>query len=436
MIKLWLLILMMMLPMSAWATVTANSILKVANATATCPSGSGTCPSTTNSSLTDNGTTVSTNETVSITGSGNTGIGTTSPDQALSVNGTIHSMTGGFEFPDGTTQTSANGGGGTFNTTNTTDSYTTGRVAIGTTSATPDSLKVDGSTSGSGTGDIEFFKDNIIANATIGNHFKVYKNQFSNGVGYIDTYIDGTTYGLAHIDFWPTNYLFAATNEFNLSVDAYNHVTLLKTIQSLGSTVHFKIANAQGTVWDSISDAADGVSLGVSAVADTTTNVAIPGSTVALTTSHFGLKLKHNNLDSATDAINSTALYVEEKPSAWFAAGTATNEYGIYLTMLHNAKNNYGIVLDDATVFNGLGTLTPASGLSIASNASIGTSYTSIAAPTNGLIVQGNVGIGTSSIHNTGLDIQGTGAYISMQSADGTQWKCKPANTTGVFTCS
>ena len=40
---------------------------------------------------------------------GKVGIGTTSPGQALSVAGTIESTTGGFKFPDGTTQTSAYG---------------------------------------------------------------------------------------------------------------------------------------------------------------------------------------------------------------------------------------------------------------------------------------------------------------------------------------
>ena len=43
---------------------------------------------------------------------GNVGIGTSAPSNPLSVNGIIQSLTGGFKFPDGTTQTTASTGSG------------------------------------------------------------------------------------------------------------------------------------------------------------------------------------------------------------------------------------------------------------------------------------------------------------------------------------
>jgi hypothetical protein len=50
-------------------------------------------------------------EAMRIDSAGNVGIGTTSPGQKLVAAGTIESTSGGFKFPDGTTQTTAASGG-------------------------------------------------------------------------------------------------------------------------------------------------------------------------------------------------------------------------------------------------------------------------------------------------------------------------------------
>lgn len=55
-----------------------------------------------------------TNSHLFVRDDGNVGIGTTAPGQKLSVAGIVESTTGGFKFPDGTTQTTAGGGSGLF----------------------------------------------------------------------------------------------------------------------------------------------------------------------------------------------------------------------------------------------------------------------------------------------------------------------------------
>jgi hypothetical protein len=65
-------------------------------------------------------------------GQGKVGIWTTNPQQALHVNGTIYSSSGGFQFPDGSLQTTAVTSPAQWITSTSDIYYSTGKVAVGT----------------------------------------------------------------------------------------------------------------------------------------------------------------------------------------------------------------------------------------------------------------------------------------------------------------
>jgi uncharacterized membrane protein len=81
------------------------------------------------------------NERMRILNTGNVGIGTTTPSQTLSVNGTIYSSAGGFKFPDGSTQTTAASGQWVTSGTNLYNANT-GNVGIGATNPANAKLEV------------------------------------------------------------------------------------------------------------------------------------------------------------------------------------------------------------------------------------------------------------------------------------------------------
>ncbi len=86
-------------------------------------------------STTPVGSNANASERLRITDAGRVGIGTNAPAYPLSVNGVVESLTGGFRFPDGTTQSTAavGGGGGGVTITSPDNSITVGGTSTAPT---------------------------------------------------------------------------------------------------------------------------------------------------------------------------------------------------------------------------------------------------------------------------------------------------------------
>lgn len=119
---------------------------------------------------------------------GNIGIGTTSPAYRLVVAGTIHSSTGGFRFPDGTTQTTA-ATPSQWTTSGSDIYYSAGNVGIGTT-AVLNALTVQGNLSFPANthlaGNIRLWQESNNADAFVSHAIgtEAYHNRYGAGSSY------------------------------------------------------------------------------------------------------------------------------------------------------------------------------------------------------------------------------------------------------------
>jgi hypothetical protein len=131
---------------------------------------------------------------------GNVGIGTTSPAEKLSVAGVVESIVGGFKFPDGTMQTSAATDGPGFWTASGTHIYSnnTGNVGIGTTSPA-EKLSVDGTVE-STSGGFKFPDGTVQATAATDGNGGRGITSISQGTGIVCTPNPVTTTGTVAVD--------------------------------------------------------------------------------------------------------------------------------------------------------------------------------------------------------------------------------------------
>jgi len=86
-----------------------------------------------------------------VNGGGNVGIGSLTPGVALDVNGTIRSTTGGFTFPDGSTQTSAASGGNSWSMASGNVYTTTASNNVGIGTSSPTGFEIENHNVGIGT---------------------------------------------------------------------------------------------------------------------------------------------------------------------------------------------------------------------------------------------------------------------------------------------
>lgn len=124
---------------------------------------------------------------------GNVGIGTTTPAYKLDVAGQIRSSSGGFVFPDGTTQTTASVGGGGSSQWTTSGSniyYNTGNIGIGTTNPTTGLLSIAAPDESVGSA-IAIRQSNA---ETYG--FDISLDQSFNGYMFLDRVYGGTKYNV------------------------------------------------------------------------------------------------------------------------------------------------------------------------------------------------------------------------------------------------
>jgi len=396
---------------------------------------------------------------------GKVGIGTTTPGQKLSVAGTIESSSGGFKFPDGTTQTSAwTAAGWTENASANTVYTTTGRnIGIGTM-APVNKLDVEGGlavgATYSGTNTAPTNGLLVEGNVGIGTTAPANKLDVEGGL------VVGATYSGTNTA--PTNGLLVEGNvgigtttpgyKLDVSGDirAANHVYVgSATLYKAGSKTAQKEENVGATVadkgWYRVAYIADSHGRGQNTVTVYTTGgVYAPRSTtirwwhdystnagltiLSETGSHYWDEARITGDTPGPDGYNTKAYleihFTQDMPEPFYLSMQYDGGYargGLYFdpllpgggTVYATAPTGLLTVGTDKFFINtagkvGIGTTAPVNKLDVEGGLAVGATYSGTnTAPTNGLLVEGNVGIGTSAPAYK-LDVVGGGPGTIM----------------------
>jgi len=365
-----------------------------------------------------------------VTKDGKVGIGTTTPGQKLSVAGTIESSSGGFKFPDGTTQLSVGTAAGwTENTgANTVYVTTTGRnIGIGTT-APKNKLDLEGGlvvgATYSGTNTAPTNGLLVEGNTGIGTTTPVNKLDVEGGLAVGATY-SGTNAAPANgllvegkVGIGTTAPVNKLDVEGGLAVGATYSGTnaaptnglLVEGGVGIGTTNPGGMINGGSYFKPDLSGLnVDILSKNNEAVLNLRSNQDTDNAHIGglYFTRDAGQSDAHRQIASIQGRQDGTGTVAGGE--LWFFTKPIGTAVGIDVArMMIGQSGNVGI-----------GTTTPVNKLDVEGGLAVGATYSGTnAAPTNGLLVEGGVGIGTTTVSYGKVMIASSSVPLAFQETD------------------